>query len=470
MHYRIREPASGRALVDAGASLAVLAQTIAPSTLQAAVDATGRREQRRRKLPADLVLALTLVMHLDPRSSLETVLRRLLSGLRLLVPDPVPRLPGRSAISQARGRLGVRPVVALFRQVCRPLASAATPGACRFGWRLVALDGTVENVPDTPANARAFGRGRNQHQSTAFPQVRGVYLVECGSHAILDAGFWPIHISEHTGAHRLLRSVTADMLVLWDRGLHSHALATKVQARGAQFLGRVPARVRLEPDTWLADGSALAWWSPADRGPRRRHRHHSDRLRVRLITYTLTDPARAGGGGRSRLVTSLLDPTTAPARDLVAAYHERWEVELVIDEVDTHQRQGAPLRSQTPVGVLQELYALLIVHYSIRATMHTAAVTATPAAQDPRTLSFTQAVRLIVEALPHFQLVAGADHARLYTRLLLDLRRAALPPRRGRVYPRVCRQRHSRYPPKRDRHRHLHHPTIPFPEAIHILI
>ncbi len=295
MRYMIRKTvASPQTSLVAAPALAALADAVPPATLVAVVEDLGVREQRRRKLPADLLLALSVAMHLDPLSSLETVLRRRVSGLRLLAPDPDAAVATRSAICQARARLGARPVVALCHRVCRPRATRATPGAFRFGLRLVALDGTVEHVPDTAANERAFGRGRNQHQPTAFPQVRGVYLAECGTHMIIDAGFWPIGTSEHVGAHRLVRSVTPDMLVTWDRGLYSFALAARIWARGAHSLGRMPAGAKLAADTQLADGSALATWRPADRGRGRRARRAADGRRVRIITSTLQDPARPG--------------------------------------------------------------------------------------------------------------------------------------------------------------------------------
>src|SRR6266540_4346545 len=226
--------------------LAALATALPRATVAAALDATGTRTRRCRKLPAEVTVALAVAMNWYPQLSLDQVLRTLLKGLRLLWPVAEADLGvvSKSAVCQARARVGVAPIVALFQRVCRPLAHPTTPGAFRFGLCMVALDGTVEDVPDTPANVRAFGRGANQHQPTAFPQVRGVYLSEGGTHAILDAGFWPIGTSEHHGARRLLRSVTADMLLLWDCGLHSYALATGARARGAQFLGRVPSGVR----------------------------------------------------------------------------------------------------------------------------------------------------------------------------------------------------------------------------------
>jgi len=269
-------------------------------------------------------------------------------GLRLFWPDPEIALASKSAISQARYRLGARPVVALFHRLCRPLATDRTPGAFRFGLRLVALDGTVEDVPDSPANVRAFGRHHSDRGASAFPQVQGVYLSECGTHAVLDAGFWPCHASERVGAFRLLRSVCAGMLLLLDRGFYSFEMVERTLARGAHVLVRVPASVTLRVRWRLPDGSYWAHIYPAD--PLRRKR--GDHLLVRVIVYTLTDPARPGYAETHRLVTTLLHAQEAPALELVCTYHDRWEIELTIDEIDTHQRLVQhPLRSQKPVGV-----------------------------------------------------------------------------------------------------------------------
>jgi hypothetical protein len=209
----------------------------------------------------------------------------------------------------------VRPLVSRFHQVCRPLATPATPGAFLFGVRVLGLDGTVEDVPDTPANARAFGRTRSHRGASAFPQVKGVYLVECGTHAVIDAGFWPCRVSARVGGLRLLRSVGAGMLLLWDNGFHSFAMAAHTRAQQAHFLSRVPSHVKLVPHVVLPDGSSWAWLRPSDRAARRA----GERLRVRVLVYTLTDPARPGYGKTQRLITSLLDPQTYPAQDLIVA-------------------------------------------------------------------------------------------------------------------------------------------------------
>ena len=446
-----------------------LGRALPRAAVQAVLAELGARERRCRKLPAELTVLLAIGAACFPREALDRVAVKLLRGLRLLGldrPRPLFEAATKGAICQARYRLGARPLARLFRRVCRPVATPATPGAFRFGLRLMALDSTLETLPDSPANARAFGRPTNQHGAAGFPVVRGVYLVECGTHAILDAGFWPYAPSEHRGARRLLRSITAGMLVTYDRGLHSADLITAVRARGAQVLGRLPAGVRLPCWQRLPDGSSLAWLTTGKDWQRQRPR----RLLVRVIAYTLTDPHRPGHGQPQRLLTTLLDPRQAPALDLVNAYHERWEVELAIDELDTHLRQAQPrLRSLKPVGVLQELYGLLLAHYAVRALLADAAAGAEPPL-DPRRLSFVQAVQLITDAIPEFQLLAPAAHAALYARLLADLRRHPLPPRADRQNPRVLRYRRRKYPPKQPAHTPWPQPTKPFRAAIQLLI
>jgi hypothetical protein len=179
-----------------------------------------------------------------------------------------------------------------------------------------------------------------------------VYLAECGTHVIIDAGFWPYHTSERVGGFRLLRSLREDMLVLWDRGFHDYDMLVGARQRGAQVLSRLPGHVKPQRLRTLPDGSVLATLRPSDYQRRKRGEH----LVVRVITYTITDPARPGYGETYRVLTTLLDLQQAPAQELAYAYHERWEIELVVDELDTHQRlAGRTLRSLKPVGVIQEL-------------------------------------------------------------------------------------------------------------------
>jgi len=440
-----------------------LAATIPPALVHQLVHSLGVARQRCRKLPAQLTLLLPIALALFPTDAADAVLAKLLQGVRFIWPDPAFQPASKGAICRARYQLGARPLAHLFRAICRPLATPETPGAFRFGLRLVAWDGTVESVPDTPANRRYFGGPTNQRGAGSFPQARGVYLVECGTHAVIDGGFWPYRIAERVGAQRLLRSLAPGMLVLWDRGFHSAALIVAVQERGAHVLGRVPSYVRLPVREVLPDGSYLCrlstgkdWQRPRQPGPL-----------VRVVVYTLTDPQRPGYREHHRLVTTLLDPSQASADDLVQAYHERWEVELVIDEIDTHQRLARqPLRSQHPVGVLQELYGILIAHYAIRALLVAAAA---PRALDPRRLSFVWGVRLVGIALAEFQEVVAEQRAALYARLLADVQRHVLPERAERQYPRVIKCRRSKYPPKRAEHHRWPQPSKPFGDAIEIV-
>jgi hypothetical protein len=444
--------------------LQALATAIPQHCVQAVVADLGLTEQRCRKLPATLTVLLPVALHLFPREPLPRVLGRILQGLRLLWPAATLVPATGSAICQARYKLGARALASLYHRCSHLLTTPQTPGAFRFGLRLMALDSTVENVPDTPANRRYFGGPSNQHGVASYPQVRGVYLAECGSHAIIDAGFWPYRVGERSGARRLLRAVGPGMLLVWDQGFHSAALVAAVLARGAQLLARVPSAVRLPVEQRLTDGSYLSHLSTGKDWQRQRQ---SGPL-VRVVEYTFVDPNRPGHGARHRLITTLLDPAQPPASELVLAYHERWEVELIIDELDTDQRdRWQPLRSQKPVGVLQELYGLLLAHFAVRRVMADAAAEVD---LDPRRLSFINAARLVSSAVLEFQLVAPAQRPRLYARLLADVRRHRLPERADRLNPRVVKRTPVRYPPRRPHHRHWPQPTMPLREAIQLLI
>ncbi len=220
--------------------------------------------------------------------------------------------------------------------------------------------------------------------------MQAVYLTECGTHAVIDAGFWPCHTSERVGGFRLLRSITAEMLVMWDRGFHDYALFRAARRRGAHVLARLPAHVQPEIVQPLPDGSYLARLHCPDKEGRAAGEH----LLVRIIEYTVSDPALVGYGERHRIITTLLDYEQAPASEVAWAYHERWETLMTIDEIDTHQRgANRPLRLQKPVGVIQELYSLLLAHYVLRYLMHEAALLGQVA---PTRLSFTHALAAVV--------------------------------------------------------------------------
>jgi hypothetical protein len=444
-------------------SLDALERTVPRLVAEAVVSDLGVEEQRTRKLTAVVTLLFCVAMGLFTNMALEQVLIKMVKGLRYIWADENYQTANKSAICKARYRLGAKPAVELFHRVCKPMATKQTPGAFLFGLRLMAIDGTIEDVPDTPANAAFFGRHHGGRGDGAFPQMQAVYLLESGTHAVCDAGFWPCHTSERVGGLRMLRSVEEGMLVMWDRGLHSFDMATETRRRKAHFLSRLPSHVKPEFICALPDGSYLAYIYPSDYQRKKR----GERLLVRVIEYTIDDPNRPGHGERHRLITSLLDSDLYPAQTLACEYHQRWEAEITIDEMDTHQRlPNIPLRSQKPVGVIQEAYGLLIAHYAVRSVMHEAAV---QNGLDPDRLSFINAVRIIRDAIPEFQMTAPGQLSRLYQRLLNDIARHRLPERENRSNPRVVKRKMSKFKLKRKVHLRWPQPTKPFREAVVIL-
>lgn len=416
--------------------------------------------RRERKLTLPLTALWIVALSLFADQAMEDVMETMMEGAALLHPNAPTLPPGAPALVYRRRQLGVRPMATLFHRICQPMASEETPGAFRFGLRLMAIDGSVETLANTPANVARFGKHTTDRGPVAYPQALGVYLCECGTHAVVDAGLWPCHASEREGARRLLRSVEPGMLVLWDRGFHSFTLLRDARHRGAHVLGRLPAGAHPRRIRKLPDGSCLVWissWEP--------DRQKGEGLIVRLLEYTLTDPALPGYGESHRLVTTLLDPADAPARELAETYHDRWEIEGVFDEKDTHQRRpGVPLRSQSPVGVIQEWYGLLIAHYAVRFLLQEAAQRTGTA---PTRLSFIHALRMLRITLVGFQLADPVLLPALYERLLEKIAQRPLSERRCRSNPRVVKRQQSKFPVKRPEHRQLSPPLYrSFQEAI----
>lgn len=308
----------------------------------------------------------------------------------------------------------------------------------------MAIDGTWQHVAETPANAETFGRFQGGTSQSPFPQVRCVLLVECGTHAIVDADVAGCRVAEREGAMALLRSIPPEMLVTLDTGFYGAPFWHALTQKGAAVLGRVPSHALKRPERILSDGTTLARM-------RCRQRERSISVPVRVISYQITDQRVGKPHTLYRLATTLLDPVTAPVEDVIQLYHERWEAELTIDELKTHQHLCIhTLRSLTPDGVLQELSGWFLAHYALRSLIHQSAL---QAGLDPDRLSFTQALTLVDEATFSFALFAASEHPQLFQRLLTDLRTHPLPPRRLRLNARVVKQRFSKFARKRDHHR-----------------
>jgi hypothetical protein len=378
--------------------LEALEAAIPDEAVEAAIEATGTRERRRRRLPTHLVVTLVVAMGLWASESMRHVLAEVVAGWREGGEQAQAgwHLPSTAAIVQARRRAGARLLRELFRAVAGPIATAQTDGAFLDGLRLMAIDGTTIDVADTPANDRAFGRPTTKRGAGAFPQIRVLALIETGTHVICDAVIRPFGTGEVPTALRLLRAIGPGMLLLWDRGFHSYEMVRVTLAQQAQFLGRTRRNIVLRPTEVLADGSFLARIYPSPTARRR----DEQGIELRVIEYALDTPA-GPGQEKYRLITSLLDERTFPAERLAATYHERWEIETALDEVKVHQwAHPRPLRSKHPREVVQEVYGLLLAHLAIRTVMYQAARSS---GIDPDRLSFTGALRVLRRAIPRAQ-------------------------------------------------------------------
>jgi hypothetical protein len=384
------KPPAGERLPDRIA-IGLLTATFPPELVDRVVAETGRVQRRSRLLPARVVVYYVLAMCLFFGQGYEEGARLLTDGLAYARRWRGNwRVPTTAAITRARARLGPEPLRALFAEVCQPVATEAGSGSFYRAWRLVAVDGTTFDLPDTAANAGFFGRPGSPRGAGkgAFPQVRVAGLGECGTHAIFAAALGPLAVHETELARRLFGRLRAGMLLIADRGFTGFDLWRAAAATGADLLWRVRNSAVLPVAEQLADGSYLSHIYAA----RDKHRH-ADPITVRVVEYTL-----AGQATVYRLITTILDPAQAPALDLAALYAQRWEFEISLGELKTHQ--GAPrmvLRSHTPDGVQQEVYGFLLVHYAIRALMHQAAL---DAAIDPDQVSFTRTLRLARRQVP----------------------------------------------------------------------
>ena len=369
-------------------SLGVIAKTFPLKRVRAVLSASGKASQRERDLPAHVVVYYAIALALYMQSSYREVLRCLLEGVQWLL-DPGVRLKvaGNSGISQARTRLGWEVMRQLHDELVKPIAVASTKGAWYRGLRLVSIDGSTLEVADELANDQAFGRPGASRGTSAFPQLRFVSLVENGTHVLFGTQLGAYASGEITLAKAVLSALRKGMLCLADRNFFGFQLWGQARSTGADLLWRIKTNLRLPREQPLADGSYLSRIYPSERD----RRHQRNALSVRVIEYRLQGVSEAEP--IYRLVTSLLDPEAAPASELAALYHQRWEIETALAELKTHLR-GAKivLRSKTPDLVRQEFYGLMMAHFAVRGLMHEAALKADI---DPDELSFLHAVRVV---------------------------------------------------------------------------
>lgn len=376
-------------------SLGVLTKTFPLAAIRAVLGSTGKASLRQRDLPAHVVVYYVIALALYMHSSYREVLRCLLEGVQWLSgPGAVVKVAGKSGISQARTRLGWKPIQQLHDDIVKPIAVESTKGAWYRSWRLVSLDGSTLDIADEKENEKAFARPAASRGSSAFPQLRFVSLVENGTHVLFGTRMESIETGEITLAKEVLASLEKGMLCLADRNFFGFELWNQARETGADLLWRVKKNLRLPCEKRLPDGSYLSrvYASPKD------HRHGRNGVAVRVIEYRLEGVQ--GAEPIYRLLTTILDHQAAPATELAALYHERWEIETALDELKTHLRGSRiVLRSKTPDLVRQEFYGLMMAHFAIRGLMHEAALRAD---EDPDRLSFLHAVRVVRRKIARF--------------------------------------------------------------------
>jgi hypothetical protein len=422
-------------------SIEALCGLLKPEWVGEVLERTRRASQRMRGLPADLVVWMVIAMALFRSLSIANVWARLRTGFRGNLRKARAQRPSSSAMTQARDRLGLKPLVLLFRLFADLLRSKFAPQDLWKGLKQVALDGSSGKVPDSKANRRKFGGPKSHRGKSGYPFLRFVTLVGVQTHLILAAAVGAWSTSEVTLVMSLVASIEPGSLVLLDRGFLSYWLLWRiVHGRHSHFLVRGKRRLKIKKRQKLAPGDWLAE-ALLPRHLRGLHPVMPKRWTVRLIHY------RIPGYRPSYLITSLLDPVAYPAEDLIARYHARWEQELAYDEMKTHLvRVPVVFRSKTPKRVLQEFFALLIAYNLVRATMVEAAVRADIS---PLKISFVDAVERIKWATFQFASAQTREVPYLYRELLDEIASCRLPARRRRRYPRAVKVKMSSFPLKR---------------------
>jgi hypothetical protein len=409
------------------------AASLSPELIEEALSATGTASVRKRKMPAEQVVWMLVGMAMFANCSIEQVIERLQLGLGAVV---------RSTPSHARYRVGASPIQWLFAR----LAAAWSAPTADGGWKglsLYGLDGTHLRVPDTDANLEHFGKPGSSRSDSGYPQLRMVALMNLTSRLLAGAATGPWSKGEVTLARELWASVPDHSLTIIDRGFQSYMHFFQLLAEGTNrhFLGRAKTNTRYEVTASLPDGSALALLHPSS-DLKKKEPGIPGPIEVRVIEYCHP------GGKPSILLTSLLNATMYPAKEIVALYHERWELELAFDELKTDllDRKEA-LRSKKPEGVHQEVWAILLTYNLIRREM---ALTARSYAAEPREMSFRSSMFIIRDFFIGARWISPGNLPKVLRQMREDIRRHALPPRRTeRRYPRHVKIKMSNY--KRNR-------------------
>ncbi len=425
--------------------LAGLEKIISPELATQALVATNKQSRRRCTLTNEVMLWVVLAMGLFTEMPIRQVFK---ASRRLRKGEPSP---ARSSLCVARQRLGSEPLVELHRLVVKPMATEQTPGAFYRGMRKVGIDGTVLDVPDCDAHQH-LGRSSGGRGQGPFPQVRKVSLVELGTHIEFAFVYGGWKDSEKKLVPQLWDSIPEDALLMEDRGFFSYESWEKLHKKHKLLVRGFKSMV-LKPIKQLSDGSYLAKIYPSNW-----YRENDRRgIVIRVIEYKLDDPQRTGHDEVHRLFTNLFDAEQYPALELILEYHERWEEEIVFDEQKTHQdpcraEKTTNLRSETSNGLRQELYALSLGHFVIRAMMLQAAEASNI---DVDRLSFRGCFQILKARLPECDPGTESSFADWFDAVTWEISCETIPIRRNRINPRVIKRKMSHWNKARPEHRKL---------------
>lgn len=402
-------------------TVGALTKVFPPELVDRAIAVADARQERTRLLPARLMVYFVLALWLfrGRNCGYGQVLSKLVDAcyhrgraqdlLDTGTVDPAGwvdagdgrrwRPPNISNLSRGRRKLGPDVIRFLFEEVAGPVGAPEAVGVWVCGLRVVSIDGSSSDLPDSKDNRRVFGGPGNDKRDGAFPQVRWMAAAESGTGALIEATFGPYSVGEQTMALDLLPAFTAEMLVLADRQFLSYTLVRDTLATGAHILWRASASFALRPVKVLSEGTYLAQLHPA-------HKSDGPPITVRVIEYTVHTTVLDDEGRESTrselfaLVTDLLDVQEYPALDLARAYPMRWDCETVIGRHKTDLGAGMPvLRSEHPESVAQEMWALFAVYQAL-AQLIGAGVDATGIA--PERISFPHALAAAADTVGAF--------------------------------------------------------------------
>lgn len=411
------------------------AQLIDPLWIEQALVSTGTVSLRRRRLPAERIVWLVVGLALFKNEPIWLIVQQL--GLAL----GEAKVPAPSAAVQARQRLGAEPLAALFKQLAESWGGAEQPASASFlGLRSFAVDGVVWSTPDTPDNRQAFGGGRTHSGDGAWPQVRGVCLMDTYSHLIRDACFGEFSVGELRHAKGLEKSVSDHSVTIFDRAYYSAALLLDWQQSGIErhWLMRARKPLKYEVIEELGAGDWLVRLT-VSRDALKQRPDLPNHWHARLIEYSIDGKTR-------RYLTSLIDAERYPAHQVAEHYNERWEIELGYREIKQNLLKGEQLRSKQPDLVRQELWGTLLAYNLIRQEMR---LIAEEIKVTPQRLSFLWLAQAVSNALRFCPLETPGTIPKRLAELRVQAQHFMLPARRQRSYPRVVKPRPVKYPKKK---------------------